>query len=200
MEIRPHQIKILRQINQHNKLIINCTERQSGITTLMTIYAVDELLQGRSTYFISRNYDVSDFYSHKVFGILRQLGIECDLLSKRKITIRGLGDIEFYSCNNFIHRGREFIANNVIFDNTFINTEIDNLGRITDVLYELHFASARSSNINYKLIFTTTGNYFLNLPNFTSITINPKYIENNTILNKKKYGSTKKIGRISRIC
>lgn len=163
-------------------MIFHCPERQIGTTTILCIYAIYQLLNDKTIFFVSRNQDASKYHIERILRYLSQLG-ENYRYDKRKIS-KNNGRIIFHTINTYSARG--YRCDVLIMDNAIL----DMSPRSTQILNGIFESTIPSMNINGKLIFLTTGCDPIYFRNFTHITIESNSVtnfkDNLTFLNKKR--------------
>lgn len=185
----PHQIEILNQIKQNQRIIINTNERQIGISTIMILFAIEEMIKGNKTFIVSQNSYLSKLLNKKTIYYLTELNIVCEC-NKKLIRTGNGGFIRFFSIGLADMEFRGWECDNLILEGCLPHL---------DTIQKTIFSGMMALNVNGKLILTTTGGDSIVLPNFTIYDVDTSINNIISLLNKKNYGISKKIGGIPRI-
>lgn len=190
MEPYPHQIEILRAIEGNILLYINSQERQTGVSTILCLYAINQMIDGKKIYFITRNKNCLSLSHERIVRFLRELGVVCDV-NKKTITTSNGGYLQFttYLSSPVDCRSRRF--DTIIFDDCACANDYSLNRLVHDIRVVLNMDTG-------KMIFSTTGEYSINLDGFNQHVVDTNNKQIYSFLNKKKYGGKKRVSRIRR--
>lgn len=185
MNSYPHQIRILNDIGQNKFLLIDSQERQTGVSTILYLYSINQMIEGKHVYIVLFNHDSMVFSHSKIVSYLRELDIVCEV-NKKSIKTSNNGLIHFTTKLSSTVDCRNRRYDTIILDNCILNNN-ESLNRL---IYEI----SKSLNIDGKMIFAVTG-YIGNeiyLRDFTRHIVDTNIKDIYQFLNKQNYGVGKK--------